>query len=80
MQVSPTDAASFEKKMHEEVFEKWVENTDVIYCTRIPKDDIRNFVDHMQSVHKGNLKRLLNSYLDGRSLLKNNFTLSHIFL
>lgn len=53
MQVSLIDAASFEKKLQEEVYEKWTENTEIIQMTRIPRGEIANFIDDLQKTLEG---------------------------
>lgn len=54
-QVSLIDASSFERRLQEEVYEKWAENTEIIQLTRIPKSDIPGFVNQMAATVQGNL-------------------------
>lgn len=54
LQVSLIDASSFERRLQEEVCEKWSENTEIIQLTRIPKTEILDFVNHMSETLQGN--------------------------
>lgn len=53
VKVSLIDASSFERRLQEEVCEKWSENTEIIQLTRIPKTEILDFVNHMSETLQG---------------------------
>eukprot|EP00477_Mikrocytos_mackini_P001430 GAHX01001537.1.p1 GENE.GAHX01001537.1~~GAHX01001537.1.p1 ORF type:complete len:205 (-),score=16.66 GAHX01001537.1:857-1471(-) len=53
VKVSLIDASSFERRLQEEVYEKWTENTEIIQLTRIPKSDIPGFVNQMAATVQG---------------------------
>lgn len=53
VKVSLIDASSFERRLQEEVYEKWAENTEIIQLTRIPKSDIPGFVNQMAATVQG---------------------------
>lgn len=53
LQVSLTDASKFEKRLMEEVYEKWNENIEIIKMTRIPKREIPAFIESMHKTLEG---------------------------
>lgn len=53
IKVSKNDAAITQKRLDEELFDKWVEGVEVTKASGIPVDQINGYLDHLQDAYEG---------------------------
>lgn len=53
VQVSKHDARDLERKLRKELFSKWEEKVEVMKSTKIPVEEIAEYLNYMENSYEG---------------------------